>query len=67
MLIRQTFEVNFPKGEFHLPELKEITVDKSPVKPPLRSDLNQPASMKLGASQWLQGKDAGAPQAPTGP
>jgi hypothetical protein len=40
-------------GIFHLPKLKIITIDNLSVKPPQRSDLNQLASLILGAIQIL--------------
>jgi hypothetical protein len=36
-------------GIFHLPKLKIITIGNLSVKPPQRSDLNQLASLILGA------------------
>jgi hypothetical protein len=38
-------------GIFHLPKLKIITIGNLSVKPPQRSDLNQLASLILGAIQ----------------
>jgi len=38
-------------GIFHLPKLKTSTIGNLPVKPPQRNDLNQLASLILGAIQ----------------
>jgi transposase InsO family protein len=38
-----------PSATFPLPKLRKITIGNSPVKPPQRKDLNQPASAKPGA------------------